>query len=648
MEQLITENDRESYNLWHRTEFTAQWERVSLSWSWPDRQGYPPAVKIKVEDVCLAVKSLKLHGIAVSSSASSGTSDITDPGSPFSTSSDDSTSSPGKCKVGKRCKSEEKSPSWSQPTGRCRSEEKTWTESWEGNQPQQQQQQQSNKTESNFIASKTDYKMAPNVPSSASSPCDLWTSIRGNNTANDTAHYNHFDKTQGKAIETNKRLKVDEKESIAPLNINNNIVVNVPSPIISEIETDLPENKKKNKSDNCEAPKVKMRRSSCDGGRLAGKEVIDTTKPVKNGVKTCEKSVGHVGKPKQDRSRHQGKITEYFKSQIKSLVGLKRDFGLKKDGQKEIGAILSEDEPSVKRSKMSVDEKQQQQELDVPIFVKPSPRPPQTVMPFAEPNRLLSHLSKVPKAADFLLGKPTGTKTLFNKILQNHKNRKLAESYLKCRMVSKPKATADPEVSKSKNHAPYEPSTRNGNNNISSSNSTVLSSATVEDEPSSNLDDVGDVDEEDEDDEKVQNNTELESNLLNVVSKSEQTTDSLSNCNREVISNPSKRNDGLEAEFAAPILSVPKTIRFPAARHDNRVDKHRNPREVISCRWDACSVQSDSASGLLEHLQAQINKEKGRVAGEVKSPGVRVRSHRVTVGGGDSSRTGRDKETVTE
>lgn len=517
---------------------------------------------------------LCFSGIAVSSSASSGTSDITDPGSPFSTSSDDSSSSPGKCKVGKRCKSEEKSPSWSQPTERCRSEEKTWTESWEG-------KQQSDKTEQNFIASKTEFKMAPNVPS-ASSPCDIWTSITGNNTANDTAHFNHFDKTQSKAI-SNKRLKVDVNESNAPLNINNNIVVNVPSPIISEIEPDLADSKKKSRSDNCEGPKVKMRRSSYDSPRLAIKDGLDGSKAAKNGIKSSEvKSTWSASKSKQDRSHHQGKITEYFKSQIKSLVGSKRDSGLKKESvngggkPKAVGTDLDEsEEPVAKKLKVAADEKAQP---DVSVFVKPSPKPPQTVMPFTEPSRLLPQLSKLPKAADFLLNKPAGTKTLFNKILQNHKNRKLAESYLKCRTVSKPKPTAETEISKP-SHAPYDPSTR--------SNATEMPNSKVE-ELSSNLDDN-----------KVQSKS-LDSNLLNVVSNVKNASD----C--EVIS---KCLDGPETGSSKfPILSAPKTIRFPATCHDNRVDsKHRNARESISCRWDACSVQFDSASGLLEHLQVSLS-----------------------------------------
>lgn len=426
--------------------------------------------------------------------------------------------------------------------------------------------------------------MAPNVPSE-SSPCDIWTSITGNDTANDTAHFNHFNKPPSEAI-TNKRLKVDVKESSTPLNINNNIVVNGPSLIHSEIEPDLAENKKKSKGDNCEAPKVKMRRSSYDSAKVTSRDnAWDSSKGNgKTGVKAFEKPVGVTAKQqKQDRSRHQGKITEYFKSQIKSLVGMKRDFGGKKDvgnGKQKIGGSgKDEDPPPLKKLKGNIEEKLQ---LEVPVFLKPSPKPLQTVMPLTESSRLIPQLSKLPKSADFLLKKPAETKTLFNKILQNHKNRKLAESYLKCRTILKPKAGAETEVSKP-SHKPYETSTSNAVTEMPNTNKL--------EELSSKLGDN-----------KVQN-TNLDSNSLNVVSNVTNVT------NFEVIS--TSRSDPLESDSSKspPILSAPKTIRFPAICHTARVDKHRATRETISCRWDACSVEADSANGLLEHLQVRTHSD---------------------------------------
>lgn len=488
-------------------------------------------------------------GIAVSSSASSNTGDITDPGSPFSTSSEDSSSSPGKCKDSKRCKSEEKSPGWSEPTGRCRSE--IWSQGWD--------EKQADKTDNIFITPETDFKMAPNVPSAP----DIWASVKGNHTANETAHFNQFKNKSEAIIYNNKRLKIDDDESlIAPLNINNNNIV----PSLENKDLD-----------------VTVRWSS--------------VKPAKNDeklkVKTCEKSVGCVAKPKTDRNRHQGKITEYFKSQIKPLVGVKRDFNyLKKDlfqsKPKTLAVVTKKlDDPPAKKLKNETGT----------VFVKPSPKPVQTVMPFPEPP-CHPALAKLPKTPEFLLNKPPQTKTLFNKILQNHKNRKLAETnFLKTRASS---IKAKQDESK-KSQKPYESSTRHAELPNNNNNNNVNKSMKL-DELSSNLDD------------KVQIIKKLDSSLLFVDSK--KITDIV---NREVVISNIGRADAVESESSSssdtPILSAPKTIRFPVNSCRNDRDNKHIAREIVSCRWDACTGHFESASGLLDHLQTahvltQVSGEK--------------------------------------
>ncbi|XP_050450322.1 uncharacterized protein LOC126850901 isoform X2 [Cataglyphis hispanica] len=59
----------------------------------------------------------------------------------------------------------------------------------------------------------------------------------------------------------------------------------------------------------------------------------------------------------------------------------------------------------------------------------------------------------------------------------------------------------------------------------------------------------------------------------------------------------------------SPILSAPTTIRFPA-----RAPEKDRPQATDSgiCRWDKCEASFDSVSGLLEHLQAaHINTQTG-------------------------------------
>ncbi|XP_044254611.1 zinc finger protein jing isoform X2 [Tribolium madens] len=57
----------------------------------------------------------------------------------------------------------------------------------------------------------------------------------------------------------------------------------------------------------------------------------------------------------------------------------------------------------------------------------------------------------------------------------------------------------------------------------------------------------------------------------------------------------------------SPILSQPKTIRFPPAKQENKDDvkdtKSTHSQESGLCRWAECSAQFDTSGALLEHLQ---------------------------------------------
>lgn len=54
----------------------------------------------------------------------------------------------------------------------------------------------------------------------------------------------------------------------------------------------------------------------------------------------------------------------------------------------------------------------------------------------------------------------------------------------------------------------------------------------------------------------------------------------------------------------SPILSQPKTIRFPAKQQDNSQKEHRaHSNDKIYCRWDNCHTHFDTSGALLEHLQ---------------------------------------------
>lgn len=82
-----------------------------------------------------------------------------------------------------------------------------------------------------------------------------------------------------------------------------------------------------------------------------------------------------------------------------------------------------------------------------------------------------------------------------------------------------------------------------------------------------------------------------------------------------------KRPTTVETDFLAttaliecsksPILSQPKTIRFPA--NDSRNGARRTDNRMIGCcYWDGCNAKCESSSNLLDHLQTQhVNSQTG-------------------------------------
>lgn len=54
----------------------------------------------------------------------------------------------------------------------------------------------------------------------------------------------------------------------------------------------------------------------------------------------------------------------------------------------------------------------------------------------------------------------------------------------------------------------------------------------------------------------------------------------------------------------SPILSQPKTIRFPAKQQDDsKKEPRKHTTDSLHCRWDNCHAHFDTSGALLEHLQ---------------------------------------------
>lgn len=75
----------------------------------------------------------------------------------------------------------------------------------------------------------------------------------------------------------------------------------------------------------------------------------------------------------------------------------------------------------------------------------------------------------------------------------------------------------------------------------------------------------------------------------------------------------------------SPILSQPKTIRFPAKQKEPEEKEPRaHSSDTINCRWDDCHTHFDTSGALLEHLQVgdevlavQSNRDDGCTLSEV-------------------------------
>lgn len=58
----------------------------------------------------------------------------------------------------------------------------------------------------------------------------------------------------------------------------------------------------------------------------------------------------------------------------------------------------------------------------------------------------------------------------------------------------------------------------------------------------------------------------------------------------------------------SPILSQPKTIRFPPAKDEIKDTKTTPGQDSGLCRWAECSAQFETSGALLEHLQVYNKK----------------------------------------
>ncbi|VEN44060.1 unnamed protein product [Callosobruchus maculatus] len=88
--------------------------------------------------------------------------------------------------------------------------------------------------------------------------------------------------------------------------------------------------------------------------------------------------------------------------------------------------------------------------------------------------------------------------------------------------------------------------------------------------------------------------------------KSPTDSDSGISSNRECLEvNVDLDSSSLEAEQKSPILSQPKTIRFPCKRDQKEEGKSPQHSTDGRCRWEKCDLRFDTSGALLEHLQVQ-------------------------------------------
>lgn len=78
-----------------------------------------------------------------------------------------------------------------------------------------------------------------------------------------------------------------------------------------------------------------------------------------------------------------------------------------------------------------------------------------------------------------------------------------------------------------------------------------------------------------------------------------------------VIETDFSSSDPLPESSKSPILSQPKTIRFPA--NNSRNGSRRSGNQVVGhCYWDGCNAKCETSSNLLDHLQSQhVNSQTG-------------------------------------
>lgn len=77
----------------------------------------------------------------------------------------------------------------------------------------------------------------------------------------------------------------------------------------------------------------------------------------------------------------------------------------------------------------------------------------------------------------------------------------------------------------------------------------------------------------------------------------------------------------------SPILSQPKTIRFPAKQQEDiKKEPRKHTTDSIHCRWDNCHAHFDTSGALLEHLQVGDDNLYGQMDQTSKDVGIRAES----------------------
>ncbi|XP_029170004.1 zinc finger protein jing-like [Nylanderia fulva] len=301
------------------------------------------------------------------------------------------------------------------------------------------------------------------------------------------------------------------------------------------------------------------------------------------------------GKTGQHHHESQGKITEYFKTQIKP-----QQPKVKKTSEMSVLVAKSTSEfrrpPTVQRNKgglakylgnnMSSNSNRVSSANDWEVRTLTSPsaaskKPPLVIAPRAN-NKI-----------DKKLPKPLPSLPISNDVLKNLPKisslRLTSDASINATKCSSPPASA-PSLSEavpldfkgcilSKPHV-------NENNNLTNGCSSILGALRSQNGRDSPISRLSSPSKEDSKDEDAQPTPVDEDDVDEEDSRSSESKPSLS-----------------------PILSAPTTIRFPA-----RAPEKDRPQATDSgiCRWDKCEASFESVGGLLEHLQAaHINTQTG-------------------------------------